>query len=207
MSTDYTKPQVQVQSPDKTKSVVTAEVKVVEKPVVKKSIFKRIANAIVDPSGFGEIKTNVKEQAKAQTTDAVKNIASSVLKGAVDALFHTESRSPFTSYRDYGSRYGIPRSNYSSSIPTYNKRQTFSFDSTRYLISNRQDADAVAQAIAGNVNQFGSCSVMDFYSYVGVEGAYTDDSYGWGQRDIPLMRIKSTPDGFVIDLPEPHQLG
>src|SRR5699024_2313676 len=85
-----------------TKTNKKIEVVVDEKVVVKQKMFKRIANAIVDTEGVTDIKTNLKDQVKRQAADSVKNIISSGLKGAVDALFYGQS----TNYSNYSNPFG-----------------------------------------------------------------------------------------------------
>ena len=195
MATEYNKPK---ENKGIIKETTKITVKVEEQPEPKKSIFRRIANAIVDPAGVSEIKVNLKNQVKGQASDAVKSIISSGLKGAVDAIFYGNSSisrgvNQRTNYSTYG---GVKHNNYSSGIPLDRTRQRKAFNSRRYVIDNRMDAESVITALTGQILEYGSASVADFYNLIDIMSEYTDNSYGW--RNIDLA--ESNPSLMVLVL-------
>lgn len=189
-----------------TKTNKKIEVVVDEKVVVKPNMFKRIANAIVDPEGFTDIKTNLKDQVKRQAADSVKNIISSGLKGAVDALFYGQS----TNYSNYSNPFGKTQySQYSNGVKRVGNsqpqtRQRKIFNSRRYIIGNEPDAEAVIQALTGQIIEYGSARVADFYNLIDISTDYTDNSYGW--TDLSSAGIEAVPNGYVVVLPTPQRL-
>lgn len=201
MSTDYNKPATnkpELKPENKIKVTDT------EGKAKKESIFKRIASAIIDPSGISEIKVNLKDQVKSQSSDAIKTIISSGLKGAVDAMFYGNSSINRNNQRTNYNRYSGYNNQSTADQNPYHKRQRTRFNSKRYVINNRQDAESIITALTGQILEYRSASVADFYNLIDIMSEYTDNSYGWTNLD--LARIESVPDGFVVVLPDPIQL-
>lgn len=203
MATDYNNVKKQtpvIQDPEKPK------VKAIELPEPKKSIFKRIANAIIDPSGVQEIKGDLKEDLKTKSADAIKSIASSALKGAVDSIFYGQStmsqnyRSGQTNYSGYS--YGSRGRTVSRNQPQTRSRQRF--NSRRFLIETAEQAETVLSSLTVQVHDFGSASVADFYNLVDVMTEYTDNSYGW--RNLDTAHIERVAEGYIVVLPEARML-
>ena len=203
MATEYNNVKKQtpaIQDPEK------PQVKAIELPEPKKSIFKRIANAIIDPSGVQEIKGDLKEDLKTKSADAIKSIASSALKGAVDSIFYGQSnmsqnyRTGQTNYNGYS--YGSRGQRVSRNQPQTRSRQRF--NSRRFLIETAEQAETVLSSLTVQVHDFGSASVADFYNLVDVMTEYTDNSYGW--RNLDTAHIERVAEGYIVVLPEARML-
>lgn len=203
MATDYNnvkKQESSIQDPEK------PQVKAIELPEPKKGIFKRIANAIIDPSGVQEIKGDLKEDLKTKSADAIKSIVSSALKGAVDSIFYGQStmsqnyRTGQTNYNGYS--YGSRNRTVSRNQPQTRSRQRF--NSRRFLIETADQAETVLASLTAQVHDFGSASVADFYNLVDVMSEYTDNSYGW--RNLDTAHIERVAEGYIVILPEARML-
>lgn len=175
----------------------------------KKNIFQRIANAIIDPEGIKEVKTSVKDAAIRQVTESTKSVISSAINGAVSSVLYGNPNQG-NQYNNYGrTNYNrtfspVPRTEYNKPIQQAQVRSRVMFDSTQYLIPTRQEAESVVSQIVGQILEYQSASVADFYDYISVESAMTD--YSWGWKDFSGYEIRSVSGGFIILTPRPMQL-
>lgn len=176
----------------------------------KKNIFQRLANAIIDPEGIQEVKTSVKDAAIRQVTESTKSVISSAINGAVSSVLYGNPNQG-NQYNNYNNRTNynrtfsqVPRTDYNKPTQPAQVRSRVMFDSTQYLIPTRQEAESVVSQIVGQILEYQSASVADFYDYISVESAMTD--YSWGWRDFSGYEIRPVSGGFIIITPRPMQL-
>lgn len=51
-------------------------------------------------------------------------------------------------------------------------------------------------------------TVADFYETAGVSGDYLTNKYGWvNEHDISHAKIYRVPSGYMVEFPNPIQLG
>lgn len=66
-------------------------------------------------------------------------------------------------------------------------------------VSTYQEARDVLSNLQDIIDQYGMASVADLYDLVGIEGAFTDNRYGW--TNISQASAVATRDGVVIRMP------
>lgn len=71
-------------------------------------------------------------------------------------------------------------------------------------LTERSEAFEVLEQLSADLARYGTVSVADLYSYVGVTGAFTDQNYGW--RNLETAGVRPTRGGFLLDLPQPELL-
>lgn len=72
---------------------------------------------------------------------------------------------------------------------------------TDWAIGSREDAQRVMTHLNEIAYQYGQAKVRDYYDLIGVQSVYTDNSYGWKWDSLQNIRIRTTRDGWVLDLP------
>ena len=187
-------PAVQKTQPEEKKvdKVVSGEVK-----KQKVSRLQKFANAVVQED-VKSIRSYIFE-------DILVPAAKRFIRDSVDAVLYPgggpkrESNGPKVSYRRYwDDRDRDDRRPYRSG----GRSSAFSFEN--YSISNRGEAEEVIRELLNIARRYdGVVSVADFYDLLGVEdGNYTNNRYGWTERDISDSYVKPARDGgFYIVLP------
>lgn len=184
------------------------------KPAIphKKGLTQRLVSAVIGPRGAKGIGKYV---GKEIIVPAVKDIIyNGFISGLGIAVYGDEGRrknskpnggwnNPNNGY----SRQARPNNNSTRYDAAYNNKPRVidaptesMYDATEYIISDRQDAMRVLDALGQQIDQFGSASIADYYDLIGVATNYTDYQYGWD--DISMARIRSTRGGVIIDLPQ-----
>lgn len=69
------------------------------------------------------------------------------------------------------------------------------------VLSSRQDAEAVREAMRKLRDRYGFATTSDYLELVGIQPSFTDTQEGWA--DLSKVEIVPVSDGFVLDLPEP----
>lgn len=70
------------------------------------------------------------------------------------------------------------------------------------VIDSRADAEEVLFHLVDLVQDYGSASISDFFSLVGINTEYTDQQYGWRNLEgANVLRLRE--GGFVLNLPRP----
>ena len=88
--------------------------------------------------------------------------------------------------------------------PRMDRRERAQHDFTNLTFRNAADAEAIADRLRENVQEYGVASVNDFYDLMGISGEFTDDAYGW--TDLQGIRVRRARDGYYLDLPRTKQL-
>jgi len=108
--------------------------------------------------------------------------------------YNRMSSSPTTSYRRPGPR-EEPRTMSRTAKATHN------FD--EIILPTSQEAEDVIDGLRNIFDEYGVVTVSDLYDLVDVTSEWTDEKYGWTDRDFSVRRIR---EGFLIDLSKPHYL-
>ena len=87
---------------------------------------------------------------------------------------------------------------------TPSRRARASHDFDEIILQTRVEAEEVIERLFDLVERYQSATVADLYELVGVQGAYTDDKWGWVDlRGAGVTRIRN---GYLLDLPRPEPL-
>lgn len=79
-------------------------------------------------------------------------------------------------------------------------------DFSEIVVATRQEANEYIDRLYDRLHQYGSVTVDDFYSLVGVDPEFTDVDWGWTDLRGTAPRRVGFGSGFVIDLPAPEHL-
>lgn len=70
------------------------------------------------------------------------------------------------------------------------------------VIDSRADAEEVLFHLVDLVQDYGSASISDFFSLVGINTEYTDQQYGWRNLEgANVLRLRE--GGYTLNLPRP----
>lgn len=72
------------------------------------------------------------------------------------------------------------------------------------LFDSRDEAEEVLGLMYQRILDYSRVTIGDLYALCGLSSNYTHEYYGW--RSLAGTRVYSTPEGFVIGLPEPISL-
>lgn len=133
---------------------------------------------------------------------------------ALHRTFNVESRGP--SRRSRGSRssgaFGHAEYNRYSSMSgrrseesrPMSRRARTTHDFGEIILETRVEAEEVIDRLFDLVSQFERAKLSDLYRMVGIDAAYTDDTWGWYDlRGAGVTRIRN---GYLLDLPRPEPL-
>jgi len=79
-----------------------------------------------------------------------------------------------------------------------------SFEMMDYILSSRNDADRVLEALSDIASQYGCVTVADLNQMVGREISHVDNKLGW--EHIGHARVVQMRDGYLLDLPPTIEL-
>lgn len=143
---------------------------------------------------------------------AAKETIADAVSGGIQMLLFGERQSRGSSKRSSsGSTYSRPYVSYSSiyrrdepkrveTRPLNDKRTRYYSD--EIVLETRGEAEDVIDHLIDIIEQYDAASVADLYELVGIESTYTDNKYGWD--NLAKARVRSTRDGYVLDLPRAH---
>ena len=75
-------------------------------------------------------------------------------------------------------------------------------DFNEVILPTRVEAEAIIDRMFDILNQYEQVTVADLYDMLGVEGAYTDSSYGW--NDLTGAGISRVNQGYLLNFPKPR---
>lgn len=188
---------------------------------VKKGLFERMVVGLIGPDGLPAVGRYVSSEV---VGPAVKNmLVDTVINGIQMLVFKDQQPVSRSGNPRYGNAYSSSsvkktdyREHYSRSQPRYRedpKRNTWASDPHQaqqlgvgviiqdWAIPDRQDAQNVLNAMTETAYQYGVVKVRDYYDLIGVQSVYTDNAYGWRWDDLQRVRVRTTREGFVLDLP------
>lgn len=95
--------------------------------------------------------------------------------------------------------------NKASSERTLSRKSRHDFDDI--IIPSMQEANTVLDRMYDIMSQYGRVSLSDLYALVGIRPDHTDMKWGWfnlrGARAVHVKKL----GGYLLDLPEPEELG
>lgn len=176
---------------------------------VRKNLFTRVGHAIFGPEGLKGVGKYVGTEIVAP---AIKGVIVDSVVASINTIIYgsdaprTRSSTPrsYGGYTNYNRQYsGSPTTRngnqYSRTVMAANRIQ-------EYELPDRQQANDVLTSLREIADKYSAVSVADYYESIGVPVEYTDNNYGWELRDLDSTRVRSTPHGFIIDLPRPRSL-
>lgn len=72
-------------------------------------------------------------------------------------------------------------------------------------IPNRREAEEVLDRLYDILSQYGSVQVAVLYELTGIQSSHTDQKWGW--KSLRGARIRTSRNGYVLNLPDPEPLG
>ena len=176
---------------------------------VRKNLFTRVGHAIFGPEGLKGVGKYVGTEIVAP---AIKGVIVDSVVASINTIIYgsdaprTRSSTPrsYGGYTNYNRQYsGSPTTRngnqYSRTVMAANRIQ-------EYELPDRQQANDVLTSLREIADKYSAVSVADYYESIGVPVEYTDNNYGWELRDLDTARVRSTPHGFIIELPRPRSL-
>jgi hypothetical protein len=192
------------------KKVINGKVTTRNKP-----LGTRLKNMFLNEgAGFGEhlVENVVVPMIKDMALSIVTQIGDGLRQGVEGALFGADRVRP----RPRSTGYGPTRVNYNnisrSSTRRPEDRPPYRREAVRrsnrvedVIVESREAGDMVIEELNAKIDDFGHCTVADFYSCVNIVPQSTDNDWGWS--DIREARVhRLSPDEFVITMPRPRFL-
>ena len=141
---------------------------------------------------------------------AAKDMVADAISQGIERMLFGEARStsrrPNKSYSNNGyvsyNRYAPSQPPFKQSTPSRRARASHDFD--EIILQTRVEAEEVIDRLFDLISRYQAATVADLYELVGVQGAYTDDKWGWTDlRGAGITRIRN---GYLLDLPRPEPL-
>lgn len=141
---------------------------------------------------------------------AAKNTINDMVTGGIEMLLFGERRGGSHMRRDRGRSY-VNYSGYSTRRDEPRERQTSVRRSGRDRVFNddivlptRGEAEQVIDSLIDIVDQYGSASIADLYSLVGIDSDFTDNNYGW--TNLATASVSRIRDGYTLNLPRAYPI-
>jgi hypothetical protein len=142
----------------------------------------------------------------------VKNLVLEVINGGFEKLILGDSRrrgstrpqsgpTGYVSYSQY-SHSMSPRQSGPARALSRQARSRHNFD--EIVLDQRAEAEQVIDQLFELVTKYGSATVADLYSLVGLTSTHTDNKWGW--EDLMGAGVSRVRGGYLLDLPEPEPL-
>ena len=207
---DQTKPEEKVEEPKQQPVADSKPHKLVAQArPVRKNIFSRVGHAIFGPDGLKGVGRYVGTEIVAP---AIKGIIVDSVVASINTIIYggDAPRTRSTGSRAYGGYTNYNRQYSGSPITRTGDQYTRTVMAANriqeYELPDRQQANDVLTSLREIADKYSAVSVADYYESIGVPVEYTDNNYGWELRDIDTARVRSTPHGFIIELPRPRSL-
>lgn len=196
------RPQGPANEEKKVESVVTSKVERRKKPLMK-----RIAEIFIGGDSKSVLQYVVMEvlvpQAKEMVTEAASQGFERMIYGesrpARRSYGHPRSSGP-TNYSRYAVRGNNPlgRAGAPDGRPVGERRGQ---DVDDILLASRPEADLVLERLYDLLEKYGTVSVSDLYSLVGLSGSYVDQKWGW--TELQGAQVRRVREGYIVELPRP----
>lgn len=176
---------------------------------VRKNLFTRVGHAIFGPEGLKGVGKYVGTEIVAP---AIKGVIVDSVVASINTIIYgsdaprTRSSTPrsYGGYTNYSRQYGGAPTTRTGS--QHNRTVMAANRIQEYELPDRQQANDVLTSLREIADKYSAVSVADYYESIGVPVEYTDNNYGWELRDLDAARVRSTPQGFIIELPRPRSL-
>ena len=141
---------------------------------------------------------------------AAKNTINDMVTGGIEMLLFGERRGNSHMRRDRGRSY-VNYSGYSTRTDETRGGRTATRRSGRDRVFNddivlptRGEAEQVIDSLIDITEQYGSASIADLYSLVGIDSDFTDNNYGW--TNLSTASVSRIRDGYTLNLPRAYPI-
>lgn len=179
----------------------------------KKGLGSRFKNVFIQGSARGAGQYAVENV----VVPAIRDLLADSMHAVVDNLFqgggpprrrpgttNPGATPPKINYGGYST--GDPSPTASSRGRTMSQGARARHDFGEILIPNRIEAMEVIEQMYDVLGRYGSVRVADLYELTGVQSHHTDQKWGWTNlKGAKPVRLRN--GGFLLDLPEPEELG
>lgn len=135
---------------------------------------------------------------------AFKNLVTDAVTGGIEMLMYGERQSntrnvrrdrgrSYVSYGSYSSSTQASRDNRTRRTP----RQKMTNDDI--ILNSRIEAEQVIDRLCDLCDRYGSATLSDLYSLVGIDSDPTDNNFGW--TDMRMANVSRVRDGYLLNLP------
>jgi len=184
----------------------------------KKGLMERLVIGVLGPDGLPSIGKYLGHEV---ILPAVKNIVVDMVTSGINmAMYGQEGKRGNKPPMHYGG----PASNHWSKPPSTNyanryQSQSPSFNQTpttyatpvprriggnfvdEYIIADRNEALMALDSLKDTAREYGSVAVADYLDLIGIEAAFTDNTYGWTHEVLQQASVMPTRNGFILKLP------
>lgn len=164
----------------------------------------------------------VVDRAAEASVDLVKNVVLPGIRdtladsfhGLIDAMFDTKTQGRrrasrgttiVTSNQTRFNYNGISNQN-ADRKRTISEKARANHDFGEIIFQSRPEANDVIDTMRMRLNKYGTVTVDDLYSIIGVDPTVVDTSWGWDEASFAGAHVRRAHRGFVLDIPEPAPL-
>lgn len=186
--------------------------------IQKKGLMERLVIGVLGPDGLPSIGKYLGSEV---ILPAVKNIVVDMVTSGINmAMYGQEGRrgpKPPVNYSGPASNHWTkpPSTNYQgryqSQSPSFNQTPvTHAAPATRrvggnfvdeYIIADRNEALMALDSLMDTAREYGVVAVADYLDLIGIDAAFTDNTYGWTHEAMQQAAVMPTRDGFILKLP------
>lgn len=133
----------------------------------------------------------------------VKDLVFNSVRGALEMVLYgrvskrSGKHTPYSSISSGGYVYNGIKSQKEKSVP---RNSSAYFDVNNVMFEERRDAEEVLDTMVTLLEDYGSCSITDFYDAMGQSAPYTAEKYGW--KNLSDATVRSCREGYYIDFPQ-----
>ncbi len=174
----------------------------------KKSAAKKFKEAFVGDEGSQSVADYILYDV---LVPAAKNTVNDMVTGGIEMLLFGERRGNRTvrdrgrsvvNYTSYSRRNGDRDSMQSRTSSRRSARDRVYNDDI--ILPSRGQAEEVIDSLLDVIDKYGSASVADLYSLVGIDSEFTDNSYGW--TNLNNASVSRVRDGYALNLPRAYPI-
>jgi len=136
---------------------------------------------------------------------ALKTLISDAITSGIDMALFGESRSRKRTSNPTGSR--VSYQNFYQNIASGTNKRRPARSSAKFepiIFENGGEAKDVLSAMIDILSEYPHVTVADLNELAGLDGAHTDNKYGWD--NLSEGRVRRTTAGYLLELPEPEEL-
>ena len=171
----------------------------------RKGILSTIFEEIV-VKNFKEMKnTFIQDVVVPQTMDWMYGLLSNMLNDVfkTPGTSYSRSSSIFSGGRtDYGRRYRGSSNGISRRERREDARREDIRDWEEASFDTRADAERVISSMRATINDYGTVTIADMFSFSGIDSSWADNKYGWADLD-KAKAFRGRDGRFYLDLPDP----
>ncbi len=147
----------------------------------------------------------VKPAAKKTASDIVHNTASAIansVEAAGDIAINHDTKRKYMEGRNYGrSSASVYQGNYRGNVDGYVEPDN---GYKKIYLRSRQECENILMDLDQRIQDYGRCTLNDYYETVGISGTAADQYYGW--VNLRTARPEQTQQGWTIRFPRPINL-